>query len=272
MVRGIALYFILILSSFGADLRSNIKSIISEQIYAQNIDKIENIFANQFEFIDNNGNLNYPKITNTLRVNSLLSLTYSMPVNLEISFYSPSSDILMFKSVSGALKSIGYSYFLSKSLKSDTEGIIWQISISSRFILDPGILYRELIKNNIFIKDIKRDGQFSFTYSIDASRAVLSTHRYISDVEFDLPRPLEPYFLNINDKSQALIKSHPSDSWICSIKVLDRDLNLITQIKSDRPEKEIYIKFPPNSYYMLIDDAFSLENIKRGLKIYIESN
>ena len=71
MVRGIALYFILILSSFGADLRSNIKSIISEQIYAQNIDKIENIFANQFEFIDNNGNLNYPKITNTLRVNSL---------------------------------------------------------------------------------------------------------------------------------------------------------------------------------------------------------
>ena len=60
--------------------------------------------------------------------------------------------------------------------------------------------------------------------------------------------------------------------WICSIKVLDRDLNLITQIKSDKPEKEIYIKFPPNSYYMLIDDAFSLENIKRGLKIYIESN
>ena len=64
MVRGIALYFILILSSFGADLRSNIKSIISEQMYAQNIDNIENIFANQSEFIDTNGNLNYPKITN----------------------------------------------------------------------------------------------------------------------------------------------------------------------------------------------------------------
>lgn len=272
MVKSISLLFILAMSCFGFDLYSNIKSIISEQTYAKNRDKIEKIFAIQSEFIDNNGNPNYAKITNTLRINSLLNISYSKPVNLEIAFYSPTSDILMFKSISEALKSIGYSYFLSKSLKSNTEGIVWQISMSSRFILDPGTLYKELGKNQIFIKDIKRDGEFSFTYSIDASKAVLSTHDYISDIDFDLPKPLEPYFLNINQKSEALIKSYISDSWICDIRVLDRDLNLITQIKSDKPEKEIYIKFPPNSYYLLIDDAFSLENIKRGLKIYIKSN
>lgn len=272
MVKGIFFLFIFAFSCFGFDLHSNVKSIISEQVYAKNRDKIEQLFATQSEFIDSNGNPNYAKITNTLRVNSLLNLSYSRPVNLEIAFYSLSSDILMFKSVSEALKNLGYSYFLSKSLKSDTEGIIWQISMDSRFILDPGALYRELGKNQIFIKDIKRDGEFSYTYNIDASKAVLTTHRYISDVEFDLSKPLEPYFLNISGKSEALIKSYASDRWISVIKILDRDLKLITQIKSDKPEKEIYIKFPPNSYYMLIDDAFSLENIKRGLKIYIKSN
>ncbi|ARR02801.1 hypothetical protein [Campylobacter vicugnae] len=272
MVRGLFLFFIFTFSSFGLDLHSNIKSIISEQNYALNRDKIDQIFAVESEFIDSNDNLNYAKITNALRVNSLLNLSYSQPINLEISFYSPTSDILMFKSVSEALKSLGYSYFLSKSLKSDTQGIVWQITMNSRFILDPGALYKELSKNYIFIKDIKRDGQFSFVYSIDATKAVLSTHQYISDIEYDLNKPLEPYFLNISNKSEALIKSYASDRWICVIKVLDRDLNLITQIKSDKPEKEVYIKFPPNSYYMLIDDAFSLENIKRGLKIYIKSN
>ena len=272
MVRVAFLFCIFAFSCFGFDLHSNIKCIISEQSYAKNRVIILLIFAIESDFIDSRGNPNYAKITNTLRVNSLLNLSFSLPVNLEIAFYSPSSDILLFKSVSEALKNLGYSYFLSKSLKTDTQGIVWQISMNSRFLLDPGAIYRELGKNQIYIKDINRGGEFSFTYSIDASKAMLSTHQYISDSEFDLAKPLEPYFLNISGKSEALIKSYASDSWICVIKILDRDLNLITQIKSDKPEKEIYIKFPPNSYYMLIDDAFSLENIKRGLKIYIESN
>lgn len=79
-------------------------------------------------------------------------------------------------------------------------------------------------------------------------------------------------FLNVSGKSSIEIKSRSNDSWIALVKILDKNLKLISQVKSDKKEKEIYLNFPDEAFYLIIDDVFSLENIKHGLTIYIKSN
>ena len=101
---------------------------------------------------------------------------------------------------------------------------------------------------------------------------MLKTLTYESDTEVQLSKPLEPYFLNVSGKSSIEIKSRSNDSWIALVKILDKNLKLISQVKSDKKEKEIYLNFPDEAFYLIIDDVFSLENIKHGLTIYIKSN
>ncbi|AII14174.1 hypothetical protein CIG2463D_0308 [Campylobacter iguaniorum] len=271
MVRFLPLLFLVTLS-FCADLGSNLKSIVGDQIYQKNSAKISSLFANEPSFVDINGNLNYDKIATTLRTNSLLNLNYSSPTHMQVTFRTSSSPMLFLKVISQSLNNLGYTYFLTKNFQTMDSGISWTVSINTQFLLNPGNLYNELMGNNTFIKDIQRTGQFSFIYDIDMSKTVLDTAAYESDANVELSKPLEPYFFNINGKKSIEITADSSDNWIALVKVFDRNLKLISQLKSDKKEKVIDIEFPSDAYYILIDDAYSLENIKHGLKIYIKSN
>ncbi|AVK80557.1 hypothetical protein [Campylobacter fetus] len=272
MVKSFFAFLIFASICFGYDLSSNLKSIVGDQIYNANQQKIKSLFINEAEFVDANSNLNYDKITNILRTNSFLNLSYASPVYMDISFVSSSSPTLVLKAISQSLNNLGYNYFLTKSLDTWDSGMVWSVSINTQFMLNPGSFYKELLSNNIFIKNIKKTGQFAYSYEIDANRAILKTLAYESDTEVQLSKPLEPYFLNVSGKSSVEIKSRSNDSWIVLVKILDKNLKLISQVKSDKKEKEIYLDLPDEAFYLIIDDAFSLENIKHGLTIYIKSN
>lgn len=179
---------------FGYDLNSNLKSIVGDQVYNANRQKIKSLFINEAEFLDTNLNLNYDKITNILRTNSFLNLSYASPVYMDISFVSSSSPTLVLKAISQSLNNLGYNYFLTKSLDTWDSGMVWSISINTQFMLNPGSFYKELLSNNIFIKNIKKTGQFAYSYEIDASRAMLKTLTYESDTEVQLSKPWSRIF------------------------------------------------------------------------------
>jgi putative periplasmic protein len=54
------------------------------------------------------------------------------------------------------------------------------------------------------------------------------------------------------------------------VRILDKNLNLLEEKRSDKAINSLKVSFPQNAKYLMIDDAVSLENIKRGLKIYLE--
>lgn len=271
MVRFLAFLFIATFC-FGASLQENLKSIIGNKVYEVNIKKINSLFSNEASFIDNNSNLNYEKITNLLVTNSLLNLNYASPVYMDLTFRSKTSALLFLKVISQSLNDIGYTYFLTKEFSTVDSQILWNISINTQFLPNPGSLYKELKSENTFITNITRNNQFSFTYDIDMSHASIHTHYYEPDIDFELSKPLEPYFFNIIGKSSIQITSKSSDAWFAFVKIFDKNLKLLSQIKSDKKEKSININFSPDATYILIEDAYSLENIKHGLTIYIKSN
>lgn len=270
MVR-VLLFFLVSSLCFSANLDLNLKNLLGDKVYEQNSGKLRTLFSNEAMFLDENSNPNYDKITNLLRTNSILSLNYSSPAYMDLTFKSTSSTILFLKVITQSLNNLGYNYFLTKNFSTQNSQISWLVIINTQFILNPGNLYKELKQNNVYIKGIHKTGTFSYTYDIDMSRAILKTLPYESDTTVELSKPLEPYFLNINGKKNIEIMANPADNWISLVKIYDRNLKLISQIKSDIKEKSLNIEFPDDAFYILIDDAFSLENIKRGLKIYIKS-
>ena len=58
----------------------------------------------------------------------------------------------------------------------------------------------------------------------------------------------------------------PSDAQVVDTK----NLNLIDEKQSNKAVNGLKVSLPQNAKYIMIDDAVSLENIKRGLKIYLE--
>lgn len=228
--------------------------------------------ANVGNYTDENGNPNYPKITQILVQKSLLSLSYKEPVALSLKFSSSEQPLLLSRAVSGVLLNLGYRNYLVKGFSNSSSGAFVEFLLETEFLPSPGVLYNEFKNDKIFIKNINRISKFEYEYFLDLSKAKLKTDSYQSDENFSLNKPFEPYFFDISSKSSVTISSKPGDEWVPLVRVFDRGLNLLTQVSFNDKKSSINLKFPPNSKYMMIDDKFSLENIKRGLNIYIKSN
>ena len=88
--------------------------------------------------------------------------------------------------------------------------------------------------------------------------------------EVQLSKPLEPYLIDVSGAKTATIGADGEDRWSAIVRILDKNLNLLEEKRSDKAINSLKVSFPQNAKYLMIDDAVSLENIKRGLKIYLE--
>lgn len=265
MVKKISFVLILSLCCYALDAKTAALNLTGNANRA----KIESIF-NDGSYIDEYGRINYTKIVNILRSNSLMTLNYSQPFHMNVLFEANSSPMLTLKIINQILSDLGYSYILTKSLTISGSHMFWSIELNTQSLLNPATLYEEFKKNRIYLQQVKRTGQFDYVYVLDTGNAIINAKTYQSNSTYSLSKPLTPYFLNIYKKNKIVISANNGDSWIALVKIFDRNLQLLKQIKSTKPEKRLTIELPPNAFYMVIDDVFSLENIKRGLKIYIE--
>ncbi len=251
----------------GASLKDDLQNLLASETYNSNLNKINSLFSNEAAFRDSRGNIDYERVTEVLRQNGLLNLNYSGGANMTLGFESVGSPLLLMKVVSDALSNMGYKYFLTSSIENTPQMVRWSVFVSSRALVSPGALYSELLKANAYIKGIARVGQFDFAYVIDLSNAKVKTQEY---VEGAMPkRPLEAYFYGVSGANAVEISAQSADSWVPLVKIFDKNLNLIKQIKEVEKRSNLNVELPSNAAYIVIDDAFSLENIKRGLSIRI---
>ena len=88
--------------------------------------------------------------------------------------------------------------------------------------------------------------------------------------EVQLSKPLEPYLIDASGAKSAVISASTEDRWSAVVRILDKNLNLLDEKQSNKAVNSLKVSLPQNAKYIMIDDAVSLENIKRGLKIYLE--
>ena len=243
----------------GANLHADLATLIP-----QNEAVISQIMANERAYIDPRNNVNYATLSKELRNRGLLNLNITNGANTNIIFQSSAQNALLLISVlTKSLESMGYKYFLSSFFETNEGLVRWGVVPNSRTLIDPGALYVELLKKRAYIKSIKRQGETSFIYEIDAHNAILDG----MDLSISGVRPKDAYFISCAGRASVLIKTNEGDNWTPLIYVFDKNLRLLQTLRDQEAKSELDLRLPNGAFYVMIDDALSLENIKQGLNI-----
>lgn len=263
MVRLIAI--LLLASSCFAGVVAN----LAANIIGNNKPVLQQLFSNDSDYIDNNGNPDISAIATTLKLNSLLNLSYNKDVKFDVKFKTEqSSPLLLIKIVKDAMSKLGYNEILTTGFLNDGN-VTFDISVSNRFVLDPGAFYSALKSSNTIIKNIKKTGDFSYFYELDISNSSVQNIQ-VNFGENDLNKPLSAYLVEVGNAKTITIQAKSEDHWECIVRLLDKRLNLIEEKHSNGPIQNIEIQIPDLTKYIMIDDKNSLENIRHGLKIYLK--
>lgn len=243
---------------------------IAGGLLGQNSAKSTQLFGDGSAYLNANGKPDIAKISNVLKSNSLLRLSYKQNVKVNIKFISRQNNpLLLMKIAKDALNGLGYNDILTSEFSS-IGGATWGVTVDTKFIPDPGSLYSALKESGTEITDINRAGELSYEYVIDALNSSINQTPVPFSQQVQLSKPLEPYLIDVSGAKTAAIGADGEDRWSAIVRILDKNLNLLEEKRSDKAINSLKVSFPQNAKYLMIDDAVSLENIKRGLKIYLE--
>ena len=267
MVKKILLIFLLSSQLFALSSLELAKNIVNN---SSKKTQLELLFSGQ-SYTDSNGNLDIDKISRILKTNSLLNLALKNSQSLRLNFKAKADAVLFFKIINDALNDAGYVYFIPTDLLLKDGEIDYTIQVESQYILDPGTFYTLLKSNSVYIKDIKRVGSYDYEYNLDFNKAQLKTNIDLDlNVPKSLEKPLKDYVLSLKNASSLAIEANEADNWFPKVLFLDKNLNLIKGVKSEVKNNEFLETIPSGAVYAIISDMYSLDNIRRGLKITLK--
>ncbi len=250
-----------------ADVLGTARTFMDSKTYYSKQNLIQSLFKDESKFVKDDGKIDTIAITNTLRENGLLKLSYSDAKTQVITFNTTNNPLVFMKIANDALQNLGYTYFLTKNISRHGEELSWTISISTQNLIDPSSLTRRLKAQRCAVINIKKTSPMHWEYIIDAKNARVKTIPIHLGQRKELKRPNGDYWLRVGSAKEMKITAHPQDSWFAKITFYDKTLKPISQQVSDKKKKSIYLKKPSGAYYMSIGDKFSLWNIKHGLAI-----
>jgi hypothetical protein len=74
-----------------------------------------------------------------------------------------------------------------------------------------------------------------------------------------------------NNSKEIYIKSGMLNRWHPYIVFFDKELNILSIYEEDAVKKKVKVQIPENTKYIMIDDKYTLSNLKSGLQVYISS-
>lgn len=234
------------------------------------IGKLRLLFNNQ-NFLDNNGNLDIDLIIKTLKTNSLINFTLNDAKTLKLNFKAKTDAVLFFKIINDALNDCGYVYFIPTDLNLREKNIDFTIEVDSQYILDPANFYKALKTNDVYIENIKKIGAYDYEYILNFDNAKLKVNTKLPlNTITNFEKPLKDYIILAKNASSITMDANNLDSWYPKILFLDKNLNLIKSIQSKEKNNHLSEFIPEGSVYIIISDMFNLDNIKRGLRVYLK--
>lgn len=268
MVKKLGLFLIscIFLTCMGANLST--KELVNHLVNDSSASKKINLLFANLDLEDENNNPNIAQIIDILRSNSLIKLNYESPKTLKLSFKAHADATIFFRLLNETLAKLGYVYFIPTQLIITDKNISYQIQITSQYILDPAIFYDYLKKNDIYITDIRRLGEFDYEYTLDFSKAVFHPNTTLVLGEYkQLGKPLQDYVFSLQGAKYIKIKASVLDTWFPKILFLDKNLNLVLAINEKVRKKAYEVRVPKEVEFVVLSDSFDLDNIKRGLEV-----
>jgi len=248
------------------NIDTQIRDILGQSAYNTHKNLINYIFKGSS--YTNNGQADYLAITSKLQSNGLLKLKYGSTKYIDVSFKisdTPKKSLLILKD---ALKSLGHYYYLVQDAKYDNNSFIWNIKLKTEAAINPLRLAKALAKNNCQVSYIKREGAYSWRYSINSDNSnIYKAKDLTANNQLSLKKPLKPYLIKISNANSLNITSNRGNRWHPDVVFYDDDLNIIENFKDDSLHHDLRVDVPINTTYIKIDDLYSLANLKRGISI-----
>ncbi|MDX1808466.1 MAG: hypothetical protein R3331_02890 [Sulfurospirillaceae bacterium] len=256
-----------------ANLQDKIISYMGAENYAKQENLVKILFKNESNFYrQSDGSVDSLKVIKELQDNGLLKLFYNSPIFLHIKFITDKNPLIFTRVISESLEAIGYNYFLTEEAAKSENKFTWTINLKTKRIINPILFAQELEKRGCKIEDIIKENDDHWEYKIDSQDAKLNTVKLENDINTDLPKPIQPYWIENNNAKSIKIKTSFSDHWYPLVLFLDRGLHLISQTKINERTYGITLKVPKDCKYIRIGDIYTLDNIKHGLSVYLKSN
>ncbi len=255
-----------------ANLDDKIQNYLSAQQYIKQENLIKILFKNKDEFYrKSDGNVDSLKVIKILKENGLFKMFYKKPISLNIEFITDKNPLIFMKVVSESLDAIGYNYFLTSEAQKSEGKFSWSINLRTEHLVNPILFAKELEKRGCIVDDIIKEKKNYWIYKINSDNAKLNAKIIDVDTTVKLTKPIEDYLIQNNGASSIKIRTSFSDHWYPKVLFLDRGLHVITQKNVDERTYVLKLKIPINTKYIKIGDLYTLDNIKHGLSIYMQS-
>lgn len=246
--------------AFSDELDDKIKEIVGSSSYDSNKGFINTIFKNKSRFYAN-GQINIPAIVRELKNNGLISLKFPKPMDLNITFVSKTSPMLLTYTINSTLSAMGYSYFMvtHSSFKQGLASV--RFSLVTEHSVDPTILINELQKRGFKTTDIRRKDMNNWEYLVSVENPRLSSAKPISIGEsLHLREVSGEYWLQLRQTGNLTISTN--SAWIPHIVCYDRNLRITNIITPNRTFQKFNINVGDNVYFMMITDEKNPNKIK----------
>jgi len=271
LVKIVISFFLIVIFGFADTLDDKIKSFIGSQKYYKEQKIINIIIGDKAKYI-NNGEIDTIRLLKVLRDNGFINLVFKRPKKVLVTFKIKKNTLLFLKIINSSLNAIGFNFYMTKKAIKDPDGFTWSIVMDTENLIDPVYLSNELNKRGCEITDIVKNGNLDWTYTISMQNAKLIAKDVLCDVSYDLKKPIKSYWLGIQGgASQLFVQSRPLNRWHPYVVFFDRGLNILSIYEKDDIAKKLKTDVPKNTKYIMIDDKYTLSNIRSGLKVYISS-
>jgi len=172
--------------------------------------------------------------------------------------------LIFLNNTSNNLKEMGYlNFYPIKIHKNKTYSIT--LEMKSQNYIDPLILLNQLNKRGCNLTDIKKTQNFIYYISCPDEK-IINTYTLTDDIQI-LHNITGIYWIDPGDFTKINISTSKYDFWHPYIVFYDTNLNILNIISSSDLIRKQTLNIPEECKYIKITDAFTKENIKRGIFI-----
>lgn len=271
MVKIISLIFIFVTLLQASILQDKVESFIGKNEYEVQKNLILILFKSENLFLKNDGTVDDLKVLKQLKSSGLLKLFYKSPQDLVLSFYTKDNPVIFMRVINEVLSSMGYNYFLTKKVTKNSLGFLWEISLSTEHLVDPIYFADNLTSSGCYIDKIDKKSINEWFYSINTENIEIDASSLEHDTTVELQKPIKPYWLKVEGIKSISFRSHIADKWYPSIIFFDKQLQVVKDYRNDNVVNRLKITIPESAKYVKINDIYTLDNIKRGISVYLKS-
>jgi len=251
-------------------LEKKIESFIGEKKYSLQKNLIGVLFKKKSQYFKLDGSVDDIKVLAKLKSSGLLHLFYKEPQELNLTFTTKENPLIFMRVINESLSSMGYNYFLTKRVLKNSDGFLWEIAISTEHMVDPLILSKSLKTRGCFLESVERIKKNEWHYKINSDDIKIDAIKAEVNKTLKLKKPIKPYWIDVEDMRSISFTSKLADRWHPNLVFYNEKLHIVKDYRNNKIANRLKVKIPRDAKYVKVTDLYTLDNIKRGITIYLK--